>query len=447
MKTALILLLLLGIASVLAVLCGELLPTSGLADPDAYYRDRLASPTYQLVHFFGLLRPYSSFWYLGLLGALALSLSACVSTRLRRLVRMSVRIELLIDPSELAGLRHHQSWTAIQPYSAREVASLLRARGYRVATEDPEGDRFQVAGSRHGPGRLGALLSHIGLLSIFIGGILLAGFSTSQFVWISEGEKHWVPEGGYSVLVDSFEVVLDENEDVADYLTYASILEDDRTVAHHTIEVNHPLRRAGYSWYQSSYRLRDDRVRSVSVRVHGDRQQTLRLMPGVPTPIPGIDDITLRLQAFVPHYLEREGRVMSASEELVDPAVNIWVMRPPAPPISTWVRLAAPNDGRGGPVPVPYSLSRVDPSWDTGLEIRNFPGAAWIWTGFGLMSLGLFLSFLLDHRRIWIFGTATDRGVLFLAGGDAMHAGPSYGREIRKIATDLGMNDYQESMR
>jgi cytochrome c biogenesis protein len=48
-----------------------------------------------------------------------------------------------------------------------------------------------------------------------------------------------------------------------------------------------------------------------------------------------------------------------------------------------------------------YEL-RIGPHYATGLQVAKDPGVWWVYSGFGLMLIGLCVTFFMSHRKIWV---------------------------------------------
>jgi cytochrome c biogenesis protein len=425
MRFALFLLLILAMASIAAIACGEFLPTGGLDDPEGFYAEKLSHAEFFLIKHLGLLHPYSSWWYLGLMAALSLSLTSCLASRLGPVLRESFGNEALTATNELAALPLRAQARAEGEASPAEIARRVGKLGFKVQLDEKPGE-FQVAGTRRGLGRLGGIFNHVGLLSIFVGGIMMGLLSERRSVWMSEGNELASPGGGYSVVLDSFLVKTNAEGEISDYQSHVQVKRDGRTVSRQTIEVNHPLRYAGWTWYQSTYQILTDRLRWIEVVVHNKSTGVdlghVMLRGEKPSPIPGRPDVHLVMGKFYPHFQIREGEPVSLSDRFENPAVHVQVVRPDKPASDVWLFANHPDFAHGTEPDLQVKLIALEPLFATGLQVRSFPGAWAVWVGFGLMTLGLVLSFGWNHERIWIFGHRGQNGDWILdVGAKSMH--------------------------
>ena len=153
-RFAIIILLLLALASVFAIAIGELGVPPGLSK--AAYIRHLGESKYQLYHLLGFLNPYRSWWFTALLGLLALSLAACSIQRFRAVARVAFDRSFRTDAEEIRRLRISVGFSVRQALSDLEplLISVLRRRAYRVTTAY-EAERLVFSARKGSLGGLG----------------------------------------------------------------------------------------------------------------------------------------------------------------------------------------------------------------------------------------------------------------------------------------------------
>jgi hypothetical protein len=199
-----------------------------------------------------------------------------------RPVNPALRVELLGPGGEV----REASWLfALYPsfHSTDPESPLARLRyGYEPVTGDDEswvvtGETREIrrAGTAQarplpGPGstiRLGGVdVEVLGLLasaSVTTEHRSRSGRALRPVVRLLQGEGEeralLLQEGQAADLGGGLHVVLARKEDSdRDYLSAVSVIENDRTVRTHTIEVNHPLRHGGLAIYQSDFNPQDE---------------------------------------------------------------------------------------------------------------------------------------------------------------------------------------------
>lgn len=143
-----------------------------------------------------------------------------------------------------------------QPPAAatQELVTALRARRYRVLTEQRDGDHHVYA-DKHRFGKLGTFPFHLALILILIGGIVGAqfGFRDQAFA-VAEGETRAVGRGtGLRVELERFRDNYSQLGAPTAYRSDLVLYQGNREVRRQSIDVNHPLTYQGVSFYQSSF--------------------------------------------------------------------------------------------------------------------------------------------------------------------------------------------------
>jgi len=264
MRTALILLLLLALASV----AGSLVPQVGVAEARiaAMVRDHpLRARIYESL---GLFDVYGSWWFTLIYVLLLVSLAACLGPRLRAFLR---NLRSRPTPArELDAMRHYaQIVVPGDPDGAiRRARRVLRRRLFRVSV--PNGAPALAADkglAREG----GSLLFHLAFFVLLIGVVWGKGTGFSGQAVIVEGET-WteahanydgtVREGrffgedhsGIQLRVDDFEATYRATGQPRDFVTRGELLDArGRPVERVEIRVNHPAELGGVRFYQFGY--------------------------------------------------------------------------------------------------------------------------------------------------------------------------------------------------
>jgi cytochrome c biogenesis protein ResB len=225
-----------------------------------------------------------------------------------------------------------------------------------------------------------------------------------------------------------------------------------------TIEMNRPLVYHGFHAYQQSLE-RDCRwITSVSFVVaklakpgratghpsDGEQaeetqsvleQFTVAVPPHARMTVPGTD-LTIEVLDYFPHFQMpfeegpdgqvTVGKPYSASDKLMNPAVQVRFETPGHPPLERWVFLPfRPDEPRSGSMVdfASYRLAAIDFATDyaTWLTFKTHPVMWPVWVGCGVMMLGVLLCFYCNHERIWALARARDDG-----GCDLFFAGDSF---------------------
>jgi len=341
MAGAIWILVALAVVAILGVMIGQNLP------PEAY-TERYGSVLGTFVHRAGLTGIFTSWYFLLLSAVLAVSLVACSLGRLRRIA---------------------------------------------------------AAGGRGRLSRVGSLLLHLSLVVILAGGLVttIFGFKYPAPVYLSEGERMVVTEGGFTVRVDAAVTEFSDEGTVSEYYSDVTVLEGTEEVLSHRIEVNHPLVHNGVGLYQLEMLPSSTSVRELLFGISMRTEEGDAPLLTLPVPfneefeIPGTD-VSLKVLEFLADFTyDIENRTASlASNSHRNPAVLVRVSEGGEFVADRWVFADVQSHRDDSGLPCRVFLLDYLPDFDRGItrfELSRQPGTPLLFFGFAAMSIGLFLTF------------------------------------------------------
>ncbi|MDI3281445.1 MAG: cytochrome c biogenesis protein ResB, partial [Bacillota bacterium] len=422
----LVLLLILAVATAI----GTLIPQNA---PWETYVSRYGEPLARVFSVLGLVNLYHSWWFIGLLVILSANSLICSFNRLPGLIRETQLPKGAVKEGAILNLKSHRTVDLPWPEeeAVRRIIGVLKKRFYRVATF--AGERGpQVYGDRGRFGDFGSLVTHLSIVVILLGGLYgaLAGFT--DYVAVPEGETFAVPQGGFSVRVDDFTVEYYQGSEFRpkQFKSALTILERGEPVLSRTIYVNGPLTYKGIKFYQSSYGWAVD-LKAQPAR--GGEAATATVFANGYYQVPG-SPWTVRVFSFIPDYDPSAGNVghpFSRSPYPNNPRVSYVIYHLNSP-----VRfdLAA----IGEPIEVgDYTFTFTGYREYTGLQVRKDPGVPVVYLGFLLMIVGLFISFYLFPRKLWVQVTAQGGGSRAIMGGTVRRNPLGFEAELDSLVADL----------
>jgi cytochrome c biogenesis protein len=217
-----------------------------------------------------------------------------------------------------------------------------------------------------------------------------------------------VPEKkvAFRVRVEDFTIETTPAGKIADYKTTATVYDPDSLFTF-VIEVNKPLVYKGYYFYQSSYGYEPRTVKSVELMVSDKEGKPVaahvKLPFKKPVEVPGTD-VTLVASDFAADFVYdiATKTVSTRSNEHRNPAVKIEVYRDGEKQFDQWLMMRAMGMHSSKDEKYDFRLLSYVPDAYTVLEVRTHPLMGVIWTGFGMMVVGVFLSFYVTQRRVWV---------------------------------------------
>jgi cytochrome c biogenesis protein len=468
MKFAIIMLVVIAVVSLLSMFVVEFYPMrAGFSGWEEFYKERygMGDGVFALFKYFQLYDPYRSWWYLFLLGLLALSLFACLWNMVPDTFRRAFTPRFRLEPKDLKVLPNYQ--TCIGSFDQQKLTRSLKKR-YRLYSKDLENGAAYYGCS----GRIqlfGPLCIHLGLLLLVIGGLSISLFGSTYSISGYAGDLLDVPGTDFQVRIDDFrieyyplnagQIVLMEGQslgrierklsdslfavnrmtrdgiwitdtlpssdlqnqfdlnrdrgNIKDYICDLTVIESGEEVHSFSVEVNHPLRYKRIRFYQTSYDADNPKITasfdSVALEVTRVSDMavldTLWLKPGQSSPIP-YQGMTVSAESFQPDFRITEQGVMSQSAHMHNPAVKMVFSEHDSIRFHQWSFLN--RDFHTAREDFPLKLQFVDirnPMSEmavrTILQVRISPGTDIIWAGFIFATLGLIIAFYFSFNRLW----------------------------------------------
>jgi cytochrome c biogenesis protein len=365
----------------------------------------------------GLDHVYRTWWFLSLLVLLGASLITCTIK------------------TQLPLLRHARTWryyrransfrrlalsTTLDRGSIAELSTLLKSQRYQVFEEN------DVLYARKGlPGRIGPILVHAAILITLAGSILgsLTGFFAQEMVPTGETFKvqnifdagPWsaaqVPKD-WSVHVNRFWIDYSPEGRVDQFYSDLSVLDQaGQEVDRQTIHVNKPLRHKGVTMYQADWSI-------AAVQVKYNNSPVLQI------PMALLD--TGGQGKLWGTYLPTKPDLSEGVSLIAKDLQGTLLIYGQDSKLITTVRKGMSTEING------VNLSIVDVIGSTGLQIKADPGIPIVYSGFGLIMVGVVLSYL-SHSQVW---AAQDGDRLYL-GGRTNRAQVTFERELLGLVDRL----------
>lgn len=380
--------------------------------------------TGKLILAIGLDHVYRTGWFLSLLILLGASLSACTFTRQWPALKAARHWQFYQQPRQFEKLALS---TEVAATDLSPLIPLLQARHYRVFTEG------HTLYARKGiVGRIGPIVVHASMLLILAGAIVgaMTGFMAQEMVPTGTtfqvrnilNAGPWsaarIPQD-WSVRVNRFWIDYTPDGTIDQFYSDLSVLDaQQQEVKRETIHVNHPLRYRGVTFYQADWA-----IAAIQVRINNSPTLQLPMAPldtggqgrlwGTWVPIKpdlsaGISLIAKDLQGMLLVY-DATGKLVST------------------------VRSGMSTQVEG------VSLAVVDLLGSTGLQIKADPGIPLVYAGFGLLMVGVVMSYV-SHSQIW----ALHQGDRIYLGGRTNRAQVAFEREL--LATIAALETPTETL-
>lgn len=376
-----------------------------------------------------LFHVFTSTWFSVGLVILILSIVACTIDRTPRLWRAGSDIRVVQPEPFFDPLLPDRA--ALRGVDAATVAATLRRHRFAVRQAEANGVTY-LYGDRNRWTKLATLLTHTGLVLFLIAAAATASLGDEQALVVANGDALTVqPIGTPGLMLVrnlGFSAPGLETGHPSDFTTHLAVYQDGRQIADKTIRVNDPLEVGGYTFHQNGFGpapdlvIRDAAGKPLWSGAVPMTDQTAGL-PFAQFAVPG-RDVGLQL------VLQQDAG--GAGILLVLPIRG--VVNSDGSKSAVGLNPLALAKGETGPVQgADFSIQFSDVSAYTLLIAKKDPGAYIAWVAFGLLIVGLLITFWLPRRRIW--GRLDGRGHLALTVKSDRYV--DVGREFGRFLDDL----------
>lgn len=440
LKLTLVTLFMLAGSSVIGTLLPQHLP---LAD----YQQRFGAFAARLIYGLQFDDMYHSWWFMCLLGLFAVNLTACSLHRLPGVWRQVVAPDPTPPGPWLKKRAQYREWreAGTPEIVEQRLAGHLR-RGFARARRNERDGTVWLFAQRHPWARLGAYVTHLSILIIFLGAVVggLGGFR--GYVTIAEGQSvdHVTLPGeqaarplDFSLRCDRFTVdYYPDSQRPRDFRSLLTVLEDGREVPGQVrvpVRVNHPFQYGGLTFFQSDYGLDAHLFRfSVTPRDGGEPFELL-----VPSNQHAVmpDGTSVAVMGYVPDF-EGQGPVAGLQLFLPD-GRREGAMAFQSPDVKA-SRIHAPAMHAGMQDPsYGFRLMSIDQRWYTGLQVSRDPGVPLVWLGCLLLVAGTLAAFYFSHQRLWIQLQVEGGGTRVRFAGHAHRHQDVFARRFESLCREL----------
>ncbi len=373
--------------------------------------------TWKVILALGLDHVYRTWWFLSILILFGSSLTACTFTRQFPALKAARRWKFYDKPRQFEKLALSAQ---LETNDIDSLEQLLQNRRYKIFRE---GDTLYA---RKGLiGRIGPIVVHASMLIILAGAIwgAMTGFMAQEMV--PSGNtfevKNIVDAGpwatpqvtkDWAVRVNRFWIDYTPDGNIDQFYSDLSVVDKEgKEVDRKTIYVNEPLRYRGITFYQTDWSI-------AAIRVQINKSPVLQLpmaeldtggkgrlwgtwIPTKPDLSAGVSLLAKDLQGTLLIY-DTSGNLTSTARAGMSAKVN------------------------------GVTLKVVEVVGSTGLQIKSDPGIPMVYLGFGLLMLGVMMSYV-SHSQIWAL---QQDGQLYV-GGRTNRAQVAFEREAIAILDRL----------
>ncbi len=410
----------LGITMILAIAVSSILGTLvPQGDPSGLLNSPMSDQAKQILLALGAHNVYYSWWFLTLLTVFFFNLA--MSTWFVCMPKLRVALKPPRPMSEASQERLHLDRLALPAVEQEKLVDLLRAHRFRAFAFD----NGQIVADKGRISRFSALITHIGLFTLLIGGLAsgLAGFKSQAPLFVGQSmpvddivkvahQQGFLAPGHYdwSVQLDQFRMDYYDPTTVRQFYSNLTIQRPGKAPETHEIYVNKPLRVDGVSFYQSFWG-----VGGAKLSIGNEKRQ-----------IEMTNAQRFKLEGSVSRQLDiGTGQYFLY---LPDHRAPLQIVE-----LHTLQPVAALEKGHETTLNG-EKVSYLEPALYSGLQVKADPGIPIVYAGFFTVVLGVSLAFI-SHRQLWITRRSTGE---YLLSGTANRGRFTFQQELLKITSKLG---------
>jgi cytochrome c biogenesis protein len=426
---------------------GTLIPQN---ESPMHYMQLYSASTYKLFAAAGFFDLFHTWWFITIMIVFTLNLVTCSLNRLPRVWRLIFHGATILDEKLLQGLSLVKKFNLKKFTAQHEEQMAHTIGGYlkKPALVKKPGEWNFFAESGHYT-RLGFYLTHVGLVTIILGA-MGGNLGFQGYMQITEGQTsnviqlkktNEIKNLDFAIRCDKFDVTYYAGSPrPKDYKSVLTVIDNNKEVLQKTIEVNDPLIYRGIFFYQSSYGAAPDGTGKALIRLvqkDGGKQHDLNVTVGSTTPVPGTPYV-VRANEFLPDFtMGNDGKPLSRSEQLNNPAINLTILKDGKENFSTWVFAKFPDFHGTGERPFDMQLVNFQPKYYTGLQATQDPGVWVVWLGCALLVVGTYVAFFTSHRRIWLRVEEKDGEFKAVLGGSTNKNHVAFAKEFETLFKNL----------
>jgi cytochrome c biogenesis protein len=375
--------------------------------------------TWKVIQVVGLDHVYRTWWYLAILVVLGISLATCTLTTQLPMLKSARKWKFYDNP------KFFQKLALSAEIDNRDLATLtekLQAKKYQVFQEDEK-----VYARKGLIGKIGPIIVHAGMVLTLLGGVwgAMTGFIGQEMV--PSGDTFqvknildagpWangqIPQD-WSVKVNRFWIDYTPLGTIDQFYSDLSVIDNasQKELDRQTIYVNKPLKYQGVYYYQTDWsisgvkiQLNNSPVFKLPMAQLGKGGPQNRIwgtwIPTKPDLSEGVSLLAKDLQGTLLVY-DTKGNLVSSVREGNSIEIN------------------------------GVTLKVIGLIGGTGLQIKADPGIPLVYLGFGLLMLGVVMSYF-SHSQVWAI---TKDGKLYL-GGRTNRAQVTFEREMIEIIEQI----------
>jgi len=417
-KLSVFLLLTLAVVSII----GTIVPQGQMSE---FYISRFGQLWGPIITLIGVDDTYHSFWYRLLMGLLSINIIICSLDRITSTWGIIFPKKIHVSEKRFRNKSDRITFDLMDTVGQiREAMSHYLSKKLSHCELKSTDKGFYFYGETGRKSRLGVYAVHLSVLIMIFGGIMGSFLGFESYIQIAEGDqkssviiaKNQELALPFAIRCDDFSVSFYENGSPSEFKSIISIVKKNQVVLTKPILVNHPLRFEGINIFQSSYGLMTPEYKEeipetvilffqnsktrLSYPVKAKMNQRMEMPEGK-----GFFTIQNYQSSynFSGHALGPtltlllESKPSTASNAQVTPQI---IMIPVQ--YDSFDRMRQGHFAISVMNESAFRIPESEKLYYTGLQITKDPGVWFVYAGFIMMLLGVFVTFFISHRQFFV---------------------------------------------
>jgi cytochrome c biogenesis protein len=403
---------------------------------------------------------YSDTWYRTILVLVGANLAVCSINRFGLAWKRSFNPEVDVEQSRVEGMSRSEKvqFSGSVGDAVTKVVEALRSGSFRLIRQSG-GETVSIYAAKGRASLWGPYLTHLSILVIFAGAIFGSLLGSEGYMTIMEGNRsdnYHLSKGmkeaplGFQLGLISFKIKHDNMHNPTGYKSDLQVYDNGKPILRKTVDVNHPLTYKGLSFFQSDYGLvglvvkvtaPDGQSRYLPYNIGTEdgpegRKYVIRDDPMKHFELGG-KKLTVFVHNLVPDFIDESMPTMGMLP--LNPAVDVMLNDQYAPNkgLAGWKRLGWMTVGQTDKFrEFDVTLQKVVSY--TGLQVSRNPGLPVVFLGFGLMVLGVFMSFYVTHKMIRVSVVPSQNGATVTMGATSRADSTVFDKDFKRLHDALG---------
>lgn len=396
-KLTVVILMLLASTSII----GTLIPQNA---SHRFYIQKYGEVFHNIFETLGLFDMYNAWWFLLLLGLLAMNIIVCSIDKLSSIWKVVFPDKVVFQLNRFQKIKNQHSFDV--DYSVdvlREKYRLFMEKKIGSVTEQKTDEGVALFAEEGRWTRLGVYVVHLSILFLLVGAVIGGVWGFKGFVNINEGETVDVVENrekegdihlDFALRCNNFTVSFYDTGQPEEFKSSITIIENEKELFTRDIIVNVPLRFRGISFYQSSYGTASAQNIVLAMTSQGSGMiYSRKINFGETIDLPESGG-RFTLDRFAKHYNFRGhnlgegfvGRIIEGEQKEIE----------------IFIPLKFPTFDKMRRGKFAFEVSDFEKKYYTGLQVTRDPGVWFVYTGFVFMIIGCWITFFMSHQSICV---------------------------------------------